>query len=174
MMGRDNRSENMVVFVAREHMNERLTCRHCGQYGHDELNYYKIISYPPTWGSCGQGRGSRVGGWAKRGGKNSSGRGRGVGRETVHFVQAKNENLGSRNHSPAAHDSADFGPAASFSPTASASHNPVASHDPIATMSVPGLTQDQLQKLLSFIESPKPGFKKISGNKPWMFDSGAL
>jgi len=62
MMGRDNRSENMVVFVAREHMNERLTCRHCGQYGHDELNYYKIISYPPTWGSCGQGRGSRVGG----------------------------------------------------------------------------------------------------------------
>jgi len=52
-------------------------------------------------------------------------------------------------------------------------YSTAANHGLTAAATVPGLTQDQLQKLLSLIESPKPGFDKISGNKHWMFDSGA-
>ena len=35
------------------------------------------------------------------------------------------------------------------------------------------LTQDQIQKLLSLIESLKPGYHKLSGKNTWMFDNGA-
>ena len=77
----------MVAFAAREHMNERPTCRHCGQYGHDEVNCYEIIGYPSNWGSRGRGRGSRGSGRANRG-RND---GRGRGHEAAHSVQAQNE-----------------------------------------------------------------------------------
>ena len=43
---RDKRSENMVALAAREHTNERPTCKHCGRYGHDEASCYEIIGYP--------------------------------------------------------------------------------------------------------------------------------
>jgi len=177
MMGRDNRSENMVVFAAREHSNERPTCRHYGRYGHDETNCYEIIGYPPNWGSCGRGRGSRGGGRANRGGRNG---GRGRGREIAHSVQAHNVSPAAASRGPAEHSpDAVFGPAAAFGPAASsgpanlASHGPAVNYGPTAAAAIPGLTQDQLQKLLSLIESPKPGFEKVTGNIPWMFDSGA-
>lgn len=54
MIGRDNRSENRVAFVAREHTNERPSCRHCGRYGNDESNCYETIGYPPNWGNRGR------------------------------------------------------------------------------------------------------------------------
>ena len=55
MLGRDNRSANMVAFVAREHTNERPSCKHCGWLGHDEASCYEIIGYPPNWVSRGRG-----------------------------------------------------------------------------------------------------------------------
>ena len=38
---------------------------------------------------------------------------------------------------------------------------------------VPGLSADQIQKLLSLIETPKSGSEKLSGNGVWLLDSGA-
>jgi len=36
-----------------------------------------------------------------------------------------------------------------------------------------GFTSDQVKRLLSLIETPKPGLEKLSGKKDWLFDSGA-
>ena len=38
---------------------------------------------------------------------------------------------------------------------------------------IPGLSADQMQKLLSLIEAPKPGFEKLTGNGVWLLDNGA-
>ena len=38
---------------------------------------------------------------------------------------------------------------------------------------VPGLTANQVQRLLSLIENPKEGYEKLSGNVSWLFDTGA-
>jgi len=162
--------------VAREHTNERPSCRHCEQYGHEEANCYEIISYPPNWGSCGRGRGSRGGGRANKGGRNISGRGRGAGRETVHSVQAQNEDLSTVCYGPASsgsygpassgsHGPAAFGPAITLATSSASAFSPTGSarQGPGSAVSITGLTQDQLQKLLSLIKSRKPDFEKILG-----------
>ena len=58
MIGRDQRSESVVAFAARDQANiiERPTCKHCGCYGHDKASCYEIIGYSQNWN--GQGRGS--------------------------------------------------------------------------------------------------------------------
>jgi len=55
MLRRDNRTETAMAFATREKSNvaEKGSCRHCGRYGHDESNCYKIIGYPLDWGSHG-------------------------------------------------------------------------------------------------------------------------
>ena len=40
-------------------------------------------------------------------------------------------------------------------------------------VSIPGLTQEQVQRLLSLIDIPKGGSKKLSGKPPWLIDSEA-
>jgi len=38
---------------------------------------------------------------------------------------------------------------------------------------LPGLTNEQIQKLLSLIEPTRSGYLKLSGNDVWIFDTGA-
>ena len=38
---------------------------------------------------------------------------------------------------------------------------------------IPGLTAEQVHRLMSLIETPKPGYEKLSGMNNWILDSGA-
>ena len=38
---------------------------------------------------------------------------------------------------------------------------------------MPGLSAEQIERLLSLIETPKPGYDKLSGKGDWLLDSGA-
>ena len=38
---------------------------------------------------------------------------------------------------------------------------------------ISGLTADQIQRLISLIDTPKAGYETLSGIKPWLIDSGA-
>jgi len=38
---------------------------------------------------------------------------------------------------------------------------------------IPGLTVDQVQRLLNLSDVPQPGYEKLSGKFSWMLDSGA-
>mgnify|MGYP003793009743 CR=1 FL=1 len=70
MGGREDKSDSTIAFAVNHGMkvqttSERVTCKHCGKYGHEDTNCYEIIGYPQGWGSRGRGRGGR----AARGGR---------------------------------------------------------------------------------------------------------
>jgi len=46
-------------------------------------------------------------------------------------------------------------------------------NDQVAQTTVPGFTAEQVQRILSLIEIPKDGHKKLSGKGEWLFDTGA-
>ena len=39
---------------------------------------------------------------------------------------------------------------------------------------IPGLSSDQVQRLVSLIDAPWPGFEQLSGKNLWLLDSRAL
>lgn len=43
-----------------------------------------------------------------------------------------------------------------------------------ASMSIPGLTAEQIHKLLTLIDTPKGGYEKLPGITPWLIDSRSL
>ena len=151
MTARDYSTEIAVAFAVREKnpVGERPTCAHCGKFGHDEAGCYELIGYPQNWSTRGRGRG--VCGRSNRGGRGGQGRSRSSGRETTNAAWAQGES------GPIVAAVAEAGPTR-------------AETDPSAT---PCLTQEQIQRLLSLIESPKPNYEKLSGKHVWMFDSGA-
>lgn len=61
MMDRDDKSESAAAFVMSGRntviARDRITCKHCGEFGHEELGCFKIIGYPPGWDSRGCGKG---------------------------------------------------------------------------------------------------------------------
>ena len=40
-------------------------------------------------------------------------------------------------------------------------------------VSISRLTSEQVQRLMSLIDTPKNGYEKLSGELPWMIDNGA-
>ena len=140
MMERDQRTKNAVVFTTRTQQVEKPTCRHCGKYGHEEANCYEIIGYPPNWGSRGRGCGSR-GGRPRQGGKTVGGIDHGPRREAVHATTIQTKQA-------TTHDTATDA----------------------TQVSIPGLSLDQIQRLLSLIDMRKGGYEKLSGKSSWMID----
>ena len=63
MINIDVRHETAAAFsassISRTPVSVKGTCNHCGKYGHEETGYFDIIEYPPSWSSCGCGRGGR-------------------------------------------------------------------------------------------------------------------
>ena len=135
---------------------EKGTYRICGRYGHEEAVCYEVIGYPPGWGTYSRGRGNR-------GGRSSRARtpirGRGQSRETVAAVQLE-YGLRENFSGPVV----GMGHESSLSSTTNTKPDQLKNH---------GLTQDQIQKLLSLIDTPKAGFEKSEGIVSWMLDSGA-
>ena len=153
MVARDNRGETRMAFAVKEQTNmvEKGACKICGQHGHEEERCYEVIGYPLNWGSRSRGRGAWGGRNLGRGGR-SDGIGRsGPSRETV-----------------TAAVQLDSGPALGTGPT-----GPNGATKESSSVSIPGLSSDQIQRLLSLIDGPTIGYEKISGNVNWMLDSGA-
>jgi len=92
MATRDNRKETAMAFAIKGHtgMVEKTSCQICGHYGHEEMACYKVIGYPPSWGTHGRGCGA-CSGRNNRGGRGAS---RGRGRETVAAVNYQEEEAG--------------------------------------------------------------------------------
>ena len=92
MLERDNQTDNMAAFAAKEQpmASERPTCKHCGRYGHEETNCYEILGYPQNCGSQGRGHG-RQGSRTNRGGRDLNNRGKGLGREVLNAARAQFE-----------------------------------------------------------------------------------
>jgi len=62
MVGQDDRIETSMAYAVKHGgkflaPTEKGTCKHCGRYKYEELSYYKIIGYPPSWRTHGKGRG---------------------------------------------------------------------------------------------------------------------
>ena len=72
---REQKPESAVAFVVRQSANEKLTCQHCGKYGHDKAGRFELIDCPTSWGSRGRGRGDRDGARGGKGGRGGVGRG---------------------------------------------------------------------------------------------------
>ena len=49
MMDMDDRAEGASMFAMSERNtnSDKETCKHCGQFDHDEANYFEVIGYPP-------------------------------------------------------------------------------------------------------------------------------
>ena len=157
MWTRDSGSEMSMAFTTREQrgMIEKSGCKVCGRYRHDKATCYEVIGYPPRWGSRGRGRGGH-GGRNSRGGRGGS-KGRGFACEGV--VAAVHYDGGS-------------GPSTTIGPGAVAGVGVGSSAEPAQIM-IPRLTSDQVQRLMSLIDTPKAGYAKLSGKVSWMLDSGA-
>jgi len=158
MTGREAKGDSAMAFAVRGQppMIERGACQICGRYGYEEAACYEEIGYPPSWGSRGRGRGNR-GGRSSRG--RTSIRGRGQGRENAATMKIE----------PGLRE--DFAGPVVITGLES-SQSPAANAGPVQQRN-PGLTQDQIQKLLSLIDSPKAGFENSEGTMSWMLDSGA-
>jgi len=91
-----------------------------------------------------KGRGGRSG-RGGHGGRTAGGGGRGAGREAVHTAAVQVE------QQTGTYDTASDA----------------------AQVSIPGLSPDQVQRLLSLINIPKSGYEKLSDKPSWMIDSGA-
>jgi len=51
---------------------------------------------------------------------------------------------------------------------------PIASYSKeMSQLKIPSMSQDQIQRLLNLINTPKAGFKKLSSTVSWMLDSDA-
>jgi len=148
MISRDEHTETTAAF-ATSHVKriqastEKGTCKHCGRLGHEEVNCFEIIGYPPGWGSRVKGRGRNRG---FRGGRTSENRGRGGGRAAAYSVEhivygqeQEQEAVGAEQSNHA------------FS----------------------GCTNDQVQRLLSLIEPSKSACDKWTCTSHWIIDSGA-
>jgi len=135
-------------------MVEKPGCKICGRYGHEESVCYEVIGYPPGWGTRGRGRGSR-GARNNQGGR-GAGRNRSYGRESAAFTIHQEEPNFS-GPATASNSSAGTGPRSSER----------------AHRAIPGLTSEQMEQLLSNLDTPKPGYEKLSGKDLWMLDSGA-
>jgi len=123
---------------------ERSTCNHCGKFGHSEGSCYELVGYPPGWSMRG-GRGRSRGCGGRAGGRAGAGGGRG-----------KEQAFQAHTHSVPEHD----GPHASAEPSQS-------------SFTVNGFTAEQVQRILSLIETPKSTHDKLSGQEIWLLDSGA-
>jgi len=142
MVRRDDRSESAVAYAVNhgdKHRgpSDRGICTHCGKYGRDESSCYEIVGYPPGWGNREKGRNR---GRENCGGRVTSSRGRGAGRETACSVA---ESFGS-------------GQQQAQSVNREEQSNNV----------VPGFTNDQVQHLLSLIEPSNSSYKKLQGMSP--------
>jgi len=84
---RDQRNEAAAAFAVTQvdRRTDRISCKHCGKLGHEETNCFELVGYPANWGT--QGGCSHKGG--RGGGRQNSGRGRGVfqTRELAHATQ---------------------------------------------------------------------------------------
>ncbi|KAJ8433098.1 hypothetical protein Cgig2_020594 [Carnegiea gigantea] len=141
MMTRDTRSDTAMAFTAREQptMAEKLGCKICGRYGHEESVCYEVLGYPPGWGTRGRGRGHR-GPQNNRGGQ-GAGCNRGYGCESAAAV---------------IHQGADPntvpGPLAASGSSAGSGLG----SDEQTQVAIPGLTSEQVERLLSLIDTSKP------------------
>jgi len=152
MINRESKSEIAAAALAvntkpPSQTGEHPVCTHCGTAGHEESGCYDIIGYPLHWSNRGRGcgeRGSRGGGGERWSSAGSTCGGCTGRREYVATTVTPADLAAGRDGTQAA---APF---------------------------FPGLTNDQVQRLLSFIEVPKRG-EKWSGNPkpPWLLDSGA-
>ena len=146
MMTWDTRSKTAVAYAAREQptMVEKRGCKMCGRYGHEEAICYEVIGYPPVWGTRRHGRGSHRG--RNNGGGRGGGRINSYGRESAAATlhHKKGPNAGS-------------GPGSNEG----------------AQIAVPGLSLEQVERLLCLIDTPKPGYEKLSGKALRMLDNGA-
>jgi len=120
-------------------------CKICGRHGHENSVCYEVIGYPPGWGTRGRGR-------ERRGARNNRG-GRGAGRNRSYG----RESAAAAIHQEETNPSAGTGPGSSDR----------------AHAAIPGLTSEQMEQLLSLLDTQKPGYEKLSSKALWMLDSGA-
>lgn len=146
VINRDQRGDSVMAFAVKEQpkMVEKGTCKVCGRFGHEESSCYEVIGYPPGWGTRGRGRGQR-GGRNNRGGRGVC---RGRGRETAAALQKSG--LHNPSGSPAVLGQSGVAGNTFGKQTA-------------AQVNITGLTQDQVQRLLSLIDAPNSDSEKLSG-----------
>jgi len=150
MYGREDRTQTAAAFVVMfgsrniRPMTEKVGYNYCGKFGHDGSTCYELVGCPPSWENQGRGRNR---GREGRGVREASSRGCGPGREVAYAAATRRESeqlaIGS------------------------------SSADEVQENALPGLTNDQIQKLLSRIESTRARYKKLSGNDVWIFDISA-
>jgi len=149
IIARDNRTESGVAFAMKEQgqMYEKGACEICGRFGHEEAVCYETRGC--GWGSRG-GRNSR----SSRVGNRAAGRGafREVASVALHAKIVNGSNPRTRP-----------GPVTEIAVTTNSTTQP----------NIPRLTADQVQRLLSLIDAPQLGYKKLLGKVSWMLDNGA-
>ena len=121
-----------------------ISCKHCGKLGHKETNYFELVGYPANWGTRGGRSGRGRGRGGRGGGRKNSGRGRGV-------FQPRELAHATQAPDSSSSDDRREGVRAALSK----------------------ITDEQVQKLLSLIETPKENNERLSGKCDWLLDSGA-
>ena len=147
MLDRDDKSERGAAFAVFGKnvvtARDKTTCAHYGKFSHDETGCFDLIRYPPRLSSQRRSRGA-CGSRGGHRGRAGSSEGRGGGREIAHVAVT----------------------ASTTSNLTMVLTNPV-------KVNILGPTADQTQQLMSFLDTPKNGVKKLIGNVNWMLDSGA-
>jgi len=141
MILREDRLESVAAFAigtsgsqTKPNTRDRGTCGHCDKFGHDEPGCFELIGYPPSWNSRSRGRGRGLRG--NRGGRQGGLRGRGDGREGAHTVAANSSVL-----------------VEPFSE--------VVKTNATSQSVIPGLTTEQIQRLMSLIDPTKAENDKL-------------
>jgi len=145
-----------MAFAAKDHgqISEKGACKICGRLGYEETVCYEVIGYPPGWGTRGRGWGNRGG----RSSRTSCGGHRAAGSGS--FLEVASAAL----HTELMNDpSTRTGPGPAIE-TSAAAHS--------ATQpNIPGLTTDQVKRLLNLIDVPRLKYEKLSGKVSWMLDN---
>ncbi|KAJ3684366.1 hypothetical protein LUZ61_013530 [Rhynchospora tenuis] len=148
--GKEEMTDAVGFVVQASKPRERPVCSHCSKIGHEKAQCYELIGYPEGWGRGGRGgRGGRSGG--------RGGRGRGHAYAT-------------------AVTSAGAGASASGAGASSAGAG--ASGEKESHVSVPGLSDAQVQQIIAIIAKSNAGAsnEKLNGKiqeLDWILDSGA-
>ncbi|KAJ3708504.1 hypothetical protein LUZ61_012209 [Rhynchospora tenuis] len=148
--GKEEMTDAVGFVVQASKPRERPVCSHCSKIGHEKAQCYELIGYPEGWGRGGRGgRGGRSGG--------RGGRGRGHAYAT-------------------AVTSAGAGASASGAGASNAGAG--ASGEKESHVSVPGLSDAQVQQIIAIIAKSNAGAsnEKLNGKiqeLDWILDSGA-
>ncbi|KAJ1703741.1 hypothetical protein LUZ63_003520 [Rhynchospora breviuscula] len=129
----------------------RPVCSHCSKIGHEKAQCYELIGYPEGWGRGGRG---------SRGGRSGGRGGRGRGHAYANAIQGAGAS------------------GAGASAAAGASSSGASSAGASGAVSIPGLSDVQVQQIIAIIAKSNAGVsnEKLNGKileLDWILDSGA-